>query len=48
MLSVTVVGSGFTTVVVEQLEKMRAARLTKMVWIMAFIGWSRIEFMLDV
>jgi len=35
---VTVVGSGFTTVVVEQLEKMRAAMLTKIVWIIVFIG----------
>jgi hypothetical protein len=48
VLSVTVVGSGFTTVVVEQLEKMRAAKLTEMVWMMAFIGRSGFGLMLDL
>jgi hypothetical protein len=38
MLSVTVTGSGFTTVVVEQLEKTRAAMQTEMDWIMGFIS----------
>jgi len=48
VLSVTVVGAGLTTVVVEQLEKMRAAKLTETVWIMAFMGGSGIGLMQDL